>query len=1324
MARNRYMAAYLLGATFMPAALYATDLPTNPQVVAGSISITNPTATQLLVQQSGAFGIVNWGGFSIAQGFGVQVNNGAGATLNRVTGGDASSIMGSLNATGSVFLINPNGIIIGKTGVVNTGGRFVATTLDVGNDDFLNGGDTTFSGDSAASVVNLGQVSSMGGDVALMARHVVNEGTLSAPNGTVGEVAGREILMRDASVDDGMFVVKVGGSDTSVTDAGAIRAAAAELRANGGNVFALAGNTQGTIQATGVAKVAGRVFLTADNGNLKVTKTVKAQNADGTGGNISAHGKTVDLAGTLDASGSKGGTVQVTGDDLTNFDGQVYATGGGFVEISGGELNFAGDVDTGGGTLLIDPNNIEITNNNSTLLSNASIVSGFTIERELLSQNVIVQTNGASGQAGTIVVSTGISWSTAFSLTLLARGDLIIYNSIQNSSDLGGDVNLVAGWNGTTSTTAFDPAPFLAANLATTTLFGGANDIVYSLTSGGVTISQKATGSFFIAQNAGSFQTTAVGSRSGATRLFADGGNIGGGNGYAQLGYNVSNQSNFTASGDIIVRSTGVVNLVAGTSSGAGAQIGHIGINTGDIGSGVTADATGSITVEALGGVSLWGSLDSTGNNQYAMIGNGSLDSNTSLQTQGNRSGDITIITQGDLSLQSGTLGSNVEAWIGHATAAGTISASNQVLTAAAFDQDPTVNVGPGGTGTIDIRMLATNTLYGNVNVTATNSALILTGDTSLITCECSFISSHGNFIVQTSGDLTLDSTFSYGNNESSSGAGDSGGGLVLASGGNVINNAGVGAIGPMFGQWLIYSDRPDHDAGLLGVLSPDENIFGLAYNPADPFASTEVLGNALVYAKAPLINVTDATITYGQTYTPGTIAMTVDGTSEVIANPASWGFAFTAPSVDPTLVTFSSDGFINAGLYTDVLKTVISSTGAGTNSGYFFSDGNLTVNRATITVGLADQTKPYDGVGLYTGAVTYTGFQGTDTQALITSGPTFGYAGGDGSGVNAGTYTVSASGVTQSSSNYVINQTATAQLVIDPLALSVALIGTPTKTYDGTNVATLNAGNYQLTGFIAGQGATIGQTAGTYGSASIGRQVVSTSLTPADFLTFAGTDLSNYSISGAPIFSTITVSGPGAILPATRSVTSGPLTNPAAPPGMDDGFSTTSLGFPVGPADFLQTIDTETTQRILDEINAGANFCREFVQPEYAIDCLSDRLQSVADGLSATGEYSEVRSALEDAAQKLHAIATSNESSVLAQAVAHSTSGPARSSSRPLVAISKANLASANAAATAIIVSTQLVLLRSSANSERRSVAFQQIGQVLGTTKVLLRSS
>ena len=106
----------------------------------------------------------------------------------------------------------------------------------------------------------------------------------------------------------------------------------------------------------------------------------------------------------------------------------------------------------------------------------------------------------------------------------------------------------------------------------------------------------------------------------------------------------------------------------------------------------------------------------------------------------------------------------------------------------------------------------------------------------------------------------------------------------------------------------------------------------------------------------------------------------------------------------------------------------------------------------------------------------------------------------------------------------------------------------------------------------------------------------------------------------------------------------------------------------------------------------------------------------------TAVRESGAIRAAAaEDAAQKLHALALSNNSADLPQTV-HRAAG--RTSSRPLTAVSDAALASVTGQAAAIIESTKPVLLRSSENSERRRVAFEQISQVVDSTKVLLRSS
>lgn len=128
------------------------------------------SSNSLSVNQSSSSGMVDWHSFSIGNGNTVAFNNGSGATLNRVTEGVPSAILGRLTATGSLYLIIPQGMVVGPSGGVTTGGRFVASTLDMCNAAFMSGGPMTLSGTTNASVVNLGNIGSTGGDVFLISR--------------------------------------------------------------------------------------------------------------------------------------------------------------------------------------------------------------------------------------------------------------------------------------------------------------------------------------------------------------------------------------------------------------------------------------------------------------------------------------------------------------------------------------------------------------------------------------------------------------------------------------------------------------------------------------------------------------------------------------------------------------------------------------------------------------------------------------------------------------------------------------------------------------------------------------------------------------------------------------------------------------------------------------------------------------------------------------------------------------------------------------------------------------------------------------------------
>ncbi|OTP80363.1 two-partner secretion domain-containing protein [Caballeronia sordidicola] len=288
-----------LSVLYIPVAYAAGPLPNGGQFVAGSGTISSSANAVTITQAGGSRTVIDWNSFSIGNGNKVKFDNGNGATLNRVTGGNQSVILGTLSATGSVYLINPQGILVGQNGVISTGGRFVGSTLDTTNAAFMQGGTLTLSGTSNASVINLGKIASSGGDVFLIARSdVTNQGTISAPEGTAELAAGAQVLLQDSSTGKQTFVQT--GSGGTVINSGTVRAAQVNLEAADGNVYALAGN-HSVIRATGTATRDGHVWLVAETGTVRQTGTVRAANADGTGGTVDTTAQTLSF-GNADSS--------------------------------------------------------------------------------------------------------------------------------------------------------------------------------------------------------------------------------------------------------------------------------------------------------------------------------------------------------------------------------------------------------------------------------------------------------------------------------------------------------------------------------------------------------------------------------------------------------------------------------------------------------------------------------------------------------------------------------------------------------------------------------------------------------------------------------------------------------------------------------------------------------------------------------------------------------------------------------------------------------------------------------------------------------------
>lgn len=135
-------------------------MPTGGVVVGGSGSISTSGNTMNVAQQTKNM-FINWDAFSVGNGEKVQFNGPQDfAVLNRVVGHDESKIYGEISAAshGNVYLINPNGILIGDGAAINTG-SFIASTKDVIDvPSFIASGKVNFTGDARGNIINLGAV--------------------------------------------------------------------------------------------------------------------------------------------------------------------------------------------------------------------------------------------------------------------------------------------------------------------------------------------------------------------------------------------------------------------------------------------------------------------------------------------------------------------------------------------------------------------------------------------------------------------------------------------------------------------------------------------------------------------------------------------------------------------------------------------------------------------------------------------------------------------------------------------------------------------------------------------------------------------------------------------------------------------------------------------------------------------------------------------------------------------------------------------------------------------------------------------------------------
>src|SRR5689334_18163625 len=115
------------------AALFAdgalAQVPTGGTVTAGSATIT-PSTNAVAVSQTSSRAIIDWTTFNIGSGSSVIFTqpSSTAVAVNRVgAAGGASAIDGALGANGNVMILNPNGVMFGRTATVNVAGLIAST---------------------------------------------------------------------------------------------------------------------------------------------------------------------------------------------------------------------------------------------------------------------------------------------------------------------------------------------------------------------------------------------------------------------------------------------------------------------------------------------------------------------------------------------------------------------------------------------------------------------------------------------------------------------------------------------------------------------------------------------------------------------------------------------------------------------------------------------------------------------------------------------------------------------------------------------------------------------------------------------------------------------------------------------------------------------------------------------------------------------------------------------------------------------------------------------------------------------------------------------
>lgn len=237
--------------------------PVGEVVAGGDVAFTRPNGNELHVCQKSDRAVVEWEKFSIDAGELTKfLQPGPDSVLlNKVIGPEMSAIYGRLEANGQIILMNPHGVLVGKTGVIDAC-AFMAISHDLNNVEFMDG-KLDYSMSDLSGVINVdGRIDAS--RIEIIGDRIFLTGELSAPGGEI-EVRGNEIVLAEESVLDvsasenghGGRAIVVG--ERSADFAGSIYAKGGEFSGDGGFI---------EVSSHGQLGLTGKVSTMAPNGKV------------------------------------------------------------------------------------------------------------------------------------------------------------------------------------------------------------------------------------------------------------------------------------------------------------------------------------------------------------------------------------------------------------------------------------------------------------------------------------------------------------------------------------------------------------------------------------------------------------------------------------------------------------------------------------------------------------------------------------------------------------------------------------------------------------------------------------------------------------------------------------------------------------------------------------------------------------------------------------------------------------------------------------------------------------------------------------------------